>query len=168
MRVRRARRIADIRRLGPTQIASDLVIGPRRVASARVEDADLVAGRVAQVRAIERLTVRRPKTRRALVGSACCETGGVRGSHRVLRGRDEGDHDPVAAARGLPVERFAHADVTLAALQSVERPAALERLALAADRAKHAVVEGQSALHVARAYGDVADHGLAPLSDSAP
>jgi hypothetical protein len=82
----------------------------------------------------------------------------VGGRDRVQAGGFEGDHDPIAGPGRLAVEGRAEEDIGLLALEAIAGPAAVQELALIVDGAQHRVVEGQGALHVQGADGDVADH----------
>src|ERR1700719_1257041 len=86
------------------------------------------------------------------------------GLHFLLRFRAKGDHDSVARACRLAVERRAYENILfVAASGAVSDPAAVCEGALVTDRTQHRVVERAGFLAVERANGGVTDrHGGPP------
>src|SRR5215207_9182401 len=111
------------------------------------EDAELVAGRIAQVRRVKTLFgFRRAKARRAFVGAAILDAAGMGGLHFVGRLALVGHHDAVAGAGFLAVIGRADRGVAIhdglaGADLAVAEPAAVVDLAFAAEHAKHRVVK---------------------------
>src|SRR5438552_4419845 len=138
-------------------------VDKRRPSSHQAEDAELVAGGIAQICRVKSLFgFRRAKARRAFVAAAVGHAAGISGLDLLGRLALIGDHDAVAGAcflavigradRGVAIhDGFAGADLAVA------QPAALADLALAAERGKYRVVECSRLLAVEGPDGDIAD-----------
>src|SRR5207253_1241044 len=126
-------------------------------------NAELVAGRIAQIRAIPVALVGRPIAGRAFVRPTSFEPCLVRGLHLVLGRSLECDHHAVAGTCRIAVERRADINaVTIRALRAVADPAAVSEFALMPEGAEKRVIKLARRLAVLGADGDIADHENPP------